>query len=452
MFSIYLGPFDDAEVVDYGSLLLRLSTENAAEYSLWIDMLEQACAIKELGKQETPLEARTNGEEGVSPDEPATPSDQLEDEWGHSPLEVVDRDVRMIENEGDSLNPAVMKRVKSSNLILRKSMSRQTMTRKILAGRAPSIYSKSGHRLSLLPGKVEPVVEERKRGLAEFPAYKPMHVESASSPLSTDARSGQYNFRGFFNLGVIILILSHFDLMVNNMSKHGLQVSIQSVFSALPCDAEACAVPSSTLWLHLFMGMSRRVLLVLLSWSASILSAFAVEKMASRGALSSSAALLSNCLLGTVNLLLPSCWVWLTSGSSHPVLNMLYLFQSVIIWLKLISYAHANKDLRRLHGRQRKSGGVDRSGFSSCDELAVDAQDRYREKSTSFNDKLHSIFSEVKDIQPPFLMYPQNLSLQNLSYFMVAPTLCYQLNYPRSSHVRYRYALWTVVRMIFVGM
>ena len=36
----------------------------------------------------------------------------------------------------------------------------------------------------------------------------------------------------------------------------------------------------------------------------------------------------------------------------------------------------------------------------------------------------------------------------NLGYFMMAPTLCYQLNYPRSpGPIRFRYILTLIVRI-----
>lgn len=34
------------------------------------------------------------------------------------------------------------------------------------------------------------------------------------------------------------------------------------------------------------------------------------------------------------------------------------------------------------------------------------------------------------------LRYPENIALGNLAYFLAAPTLCYQITYPR------RYASW----------
>ena len=41
---------------------------------------------------------------------------------------------------------------------------------------------------------------------------------------------------------------------------------------------------------------------------------------------------------------------------------------------------------------------------------------------------------------PP--VYPESLTLANLAYFLAAPTLVYQVAYPRSSRFRLRWTLW----------
>lgn len=38
--------------------------------------------------------------------------------------------------------------------------------------------------------------------------------------------------------------------------------------------------------------------------------------------------------------------------------------------------------------------------------------------------------------------YPDNLSMRNLAYFLVVPTLVYQTSYPQSSRFRARWVLW----------
>ena len=455
VFSIYLGPYDN-EDVDDGSLLLRLSTENSADSSMWIDMLEQACAMKDLNSLSGAEDLLTPGSPSPTVKE-ETPSSTFvmdnDEDWGNS--SVIEVDMQQMEN--DALNPAMIKRVKSSNLILRKSMSRQTLARRILSSRAPKDFTRSGHRLSQLveehsmagqkyshaaAAAVSAPSGEAKGKAAKmprtFPAYKPMHVESNLSPLSNDVRPGQYSFRGFFNLGLIILILSHFDLILNNMANYGLQISVSFLFSSENCSTPPMMGP---------FGSTKGNLLVAISWVLSISCSFLIEKLAYSRIISNRVALLLNCLAGTANLALPCWWVW-TSDYAHPVTSIAYLFQSVVIWLKLISYSHANKDLRLQHMRAKKFDNA--SAFNSNDNLSITIN-RESDKLSENSSNLQSIFSEVKDLQPPFLTYPQNLTPSNLMYFMIAPTLCYQLNYPRSADIRVKYVLSLVLRMVLVG-
>ena len=42
------------------------------------------------------------------------------------------------------------------------------------------------------------------------------------------------------------------------------------------------------------------------------------------------------------------------------------------------------------------------------------------------------------------LRYPDNIRLDNLAYFLVAPTLVYQTSYPTSSRFRARWVLGSV--------
>ena len=542
MFSIYLGP-SEAELFDDGNLLLRLSTESTVEASMWIDMLEQSCAMNDVknifGDQSMQLSVSPRAADFISaPTSPvkATTGDNEEEDWGHSSLgdtwvsplgsRQVDTGASAGNEEGEEalqVHPVMLQRVRSSNLILRKSLSRQTLSRRVLHQRAPRDFTQSGHRLSQLvddaaikeqrysrpppslPASMSvPVVaagkeEGAKRGKkassssASFPAYKPMHTESCVSPLSSEARPGQYSFRGFFNLGLIILVLSHCDLMINNFDRYGPQTSLSFLFPAssassvppshLQCDAAnvtSCAAlssPADSVSGHAALGSSvaslfplRSALLAVLSWGISIFLALFVEKLASRGVLSNKATLILNVLCGTANLAFPCWWVWAGEGGgvSNPVASMLYLFQSVVIWLKLISYCHANKDLRLQLWRARKATGAASPSVSSVssDNLSLNGMtDSFQASATGSADgmrkvnlghsnqqQLQSLFSEVKDLQPPYLTYPQNLTASNLLFFMTVPTLCYQLNYPRTERIRWRYLLSLVLRMIFVGM
>lgn len=47
--------------------------------------------------------------------------------------------------------------------------------------------------------------------------------------------------------------------------------------------------------------------------------------------------------------------------------------------------------------------------------------------------------------------YPDNLTYRDLYYFIFAPTLCYELNFPRSPRIRKRFLLRRVLEMVRFG-
>ncbi|KAJ0977461.1 hypothetical protein J5N97_012935 [Dioscorea zingiberensis] len=133
------------------------------------------------------------------------------------------------------------------------------------------------------------------------------------------------------------------------------------------------------------------------------LAAFVVEKLAWNKLISEPVVILLHVLLVTAELVYP---VYMISRSDSAVLSGLVLMLfTIIVWLKLVSYTHTNYDLRN---------------FSD---------------SVGKND------------------YTQGVSFQSLAYFMVAPTLCYQLSYPRTASVRKGWVTRQIVKLvIFMGL
>lgn len=44
--------------------------------------------------------------------------------------------------------------------------------------------------------------------------------------------------------------------------------------------------------------------------------------------------------------------------------------------------------------------------------------------------------------------YPDNLNFSDLFYFLCAPTLCYELNFPRTSRIRKRFLLKRILEVV----
>lgn len=97
-----------------------------------------------------------------------------------------------------------------------------------------------------------------------------------------------------------------------------------------------------------------------------------------------------------------------------------------ILFLKLWSYVQVNLWCRT--ARQNLSGKAMRRQSLSYNNLPKD-----EEKSNGKNDITKSGGSLVQ--------YPDNLHLKDLLYFLFAPTLCYELNFPRTERIRKRFLL-----------
>jgi diacylglycerol O-acyltransferase 1 len=110
----------------------------------------------------------------------------------------------------------------------------------------------------------------------------------------------------------------------------------------------------------------------------------------------------------TFTLLVTSAVIyWLIN---NPGIGTICELHAVVVWLKTCSYAFTNRDLRHamLH------------------------------PTTPSN--LPEIYAECP--------YPKNITISNLIYFWLAPTLVYQTAYPRSTHIRWIFVLKRFLEVI----
>lgn len=188
--------------------------------------------------------------------------------------------------------------------------------------------------------------------------------------------------------------------------------------------------------------------LTLISWFFTLFTTYAIEKViVMNGITSERATLALNFINGGFNLLFPCFWAW--KSGSNPIFTMVYLFNSVILFMKIVSYSHANRDLRRVFYSELetlKNGNKDTETDRSIGSVGKRSHDD-NGKPFSTN-----IFTEASDLESPYLQYPENITPQNLLYFVIVPSLTYQLNYPRSPKIRKRYVFTIVLRMLMVLM
>lgn len=214
---------------------------------------------------------------------------------------------------------------------------------------------------------------------SDYPPSKPMHRAAEPSYLSDEAP--MQNYRGLLNLALIILVISNFRILLSTMQEYGFVLTHGIVGNVEDASWADIDYP-------LVLG------LVLLN--VFVISAFGIEYMLSSKVLPNAMGMTMHVINTNASLFVPMWLVWFEIES--PLNGSILIMCATILWMKLISYVHANNDYRHYPERSNQT-------------------------STSF---IQNIDESSKE-----LCYPDNISLSNIFYFWFAPTLTYQIVFPR---------------------
>ncbi|XP_062500877.1 diacylglycerol O-acyltransferase 1-like isoform X2 [Corticium candelabrum] len=212
----------------------------------------------------------------------------------------------------------------------------------------------------------------------------PIHVEQ-DSLLST--ASGFDNYRGILHLGAILLVLTTFRVALDNLIKYGVLVN-------------------PIMWFEIVVGDPDRwpCTVLILTLNIYILGALLVEKTVVKRAISEAVVFWVYFVILASVLVVPTATVVVVAP--NPVAAAFALSLHTITFLKLFSYMVVNRDLRK----QKKQG--------------------------------HDVGeTQAKQDKDNIAIYPENSNVKDIYYFMFAPTLCYELNFPRNKRIRRRYLL-----------
>lgn len=250
--------------------------------------------------------------------------------------------------------------------------------------------------------KVGDIDKRDERSKKSYPPSKPMHRSAQPSYLSAEAKV--QNYRGLLNLGGVVLFVSNFRLLLDTIQNHGFvfQTILAKSFDAMEI------FDSSNPWkdFPVVYGFFLLGLFLLLS--------FGIEWHLSRKKIDETLGMTLHQINAHSSLVIPILLVW--QAVDNPLLGSTLLFVSLITWMKLVSYVRANEDYRL--------SGPTESGLSLVQNLDLDEEE---------------------------LVYPQNVTVSNLLYFWCAPTLTYQLAFPKYPVRRWWQVASLASRILLVG-
>uniref|UniRef100_A0AAY4D8Z8 O-acyltransferase n=1 Tax=Denticeps clupeoides TaxID=299321 RepID=A0AAY4D8Z8_9TELE len=243
---------------------------------------------------------------------------------------------------------------------------------------------------------------------AEAPARKEKSGDAADERLSChslqesllSSASGYSNYRGILNWCVVMLVLSNARLFLENLIKYGILVDPIQVISLFLKDPYSWPAPC-----------------LVIASNAFIMAALYTERRLSVGTISEATGTFLYFINLSVILCFPAATV-LTVTSMTSVGGVFALGVYTIVFLKLYSYMDVNRWCREI--RKAKARTLSRPSVSRANGAAAHA----------------------------LVTYPGNLTHRDMYYFMFAPTLCYELNFPRSSRIRKRFLLRRLFEMV----
>lgn len=260
-----------------------------------------------------------------------------------------------------------------------------------------------------------------------------LHKESRPSTLSHDATATP-SFIGFRNLGLIVLIAGNLRLLLENIQKYGVLICVRChdfrrqdlqvglvLYTLVPCNLLLAylielfaAYEARTQRLRAFNrrtthggggggGDDDAVRPAAEGAGTPDGSASPTEDEAARFRTTWHTIMALHLLNISFALSVTSWAVYFYVN--HPLIGTAVEMHAIIVWLKTVSYALTNRDLRHA----------------------------YLHPQTGEREAIPALYHAC--------MYPKNVTFGNLCYFWWAPTLIYQPVYPRTEKIRWLFVV-----------
>ncbi|KAF9935285.1 hypothetical protein FBU30_004860 [Linnemannia zychae] len=299
----------------------------------------------------------------------------------------------------------------------------------------------------------------------------PVHTKTLPSPLSKEAPPESY--RGFVNLGMLLLFGNNIRLIIENYQKYGFLLSIPGS-NVSKHDWILSGLTLALLPIHVFTAYK------LEQWAARKAKGFrkrvaeqkdlnpsqdedtkavpAGDNLRIQGKKDKRNLTLEEQIkqtrskVGWLHFLNVSLILGWPSFMSyfviyHPFMAMGCLMTSLILFLKMTSFALVNQDLRSSFIYDTPATEQSSPHLTKVHNDTTTTTNTTSDGSTTTT-TLTTVTTVIKTITVKKeaekyggtyqyeVQYPDNITIGNIGYFYLAPTLCYQPSYPRSTHFR----------------
>lgn len=234
--------------------------------------------------------------------------------------------------------------------------------------------------------------------------------------------SGFGDFTGFVNWAFLLLFMGGMRLFLENLIKYGIRVDPEQWLIVLTGRQEG--------------GAEHPSLYLLTYVIVPIIFALVIEKGLAQELIPEKLGFTLQVLNLVIIIVTPMISVHVYSNKFSLMGASTVCFIYSVIFLKLWSYIQVNLWCR--HARiQENHNNHRRQSMSTSNVKELKDQ---------------SILTDKKsDDIPQSVEYPDNLKLTDILYFMCAPTVCYELNFPRTDRIRKRFLIKRVLELL-VGL
>ncbi|SJK85830.1 diacylglycerol O-acyltransferase [Babesia microti strain RI] len=226
------------------------------------------------------------------------------------------------------------------------------------------------------------------------PLHNRLHTEYRKSLLSTGTK--HLNLKGFANLAFILLVVMNFRMVIVNLLKYGLIITVPATSKVIKEHVPLfkCA----------------------LKMNISIVHAWMIERYLAP--LSDNPLTLPIMLLQALNMIILLVYPFLTvlQYPSDPTISAFVLFTSVVWTLKTYSLHHVCYDCRR---------------------------------ALAYGDDMNEVCVNIGESKAAS-MYPKCLTLYSVYEFMAMPTICFQFFYPRTLSINWFRLFRHAVELVFL--